>query len=171
MRLRTKRERLTKTGFITRESILVFDSDCDRSFRFAFVPRRNGRHDRSWFGDWAIPLCRCRPARYSCRWSRGVFGVTIRTFHLRFFTLEDFRELLQRMGFGILKWSFRYAGVCGYEDRPMKRYYKFFKKLPRRVQRYLTNRHPMMFSHEFAALAERPSNIKCLEDGPCPGSS
>jgi len=78
-------------------------------------------------------------------------------FHLRFFTLDDFNELFERLGFTILRHSYKWAGGCGYEDEPMKRFWKRFNKLPKRLKTWLTNRHPALFSHEFALLATGPN--------------
>ena len=84
-------------------------------------------------------------------------------FHLRFFTLEDFEELFQRLGFTIIERSYKWTGVCGYEDRRLKRWWKRFNKLPRGLQTRLTNWRPMLFSHEFALLAERPADSETPE--------
>jgi len=84
-------------------------------------------------------------------------------FHLRFFTLEDFEELFERLGFTVLKRSYKWTGLCGYEDRKMKRFWERFNKLTRPLHARLANRCPMLFSHEFAMLAQRPTDLETSE--------
>jgi len=77
-------------------------------------------------------------------------------FHLRFFTLQDFEELFERTGFRILKRSYKWTGICSYEDRHWRRWWNLFHRVTKPFHERLANRRPMLFSHEFGLLAERP---------------